>query len=62
MKEMKSEVQSMGRYFNTEVCCYPDEHYVGNLDSWLKEIKSMIQSKDKTIIEAAVWGIERITD
>lgn len=54
MKEMKSEVQSMGRYFNTEVCCYPDEHYVGNLDSWLKEIKSMIQSKDKTIIEAAV--------
>ena len=34
----------MGRYFNTEGCCYPDEHYMVNLDSRLKEIKSMVDA------------------
>ena len=34
----------MGRYFNTEGCCYPGEHYMVNLDSRLKEIKSMVDA------------------
>ena len=40
----------MGRYFNTEGCCYPDEHYMVNLDSRLKEIKSMVDAGKYFII------------
>lgn len=32
----------MERYFNITGCCYPEEHYMVNLDSRLAEIKKMI--------------------
>ncbi len=34
----------MRKYFNTEGCCYPDEHYMVNLDSRLKKIKEMVDA------------------
>lgn len=34
----------MRKHFNTEGCCYPDEHYMVNLDSRLKEIKRMVDA------------------
>lgn len=34
----------MKRYFNTEGCCYPEDHYMVNLDSRLEEIKTMIEA------------------
>lgn len=34
----------MRKYFNTEGCCYPDEHYMVNLDSRLREIKRMVDA------------------
>lgn len=32
----------MERYFNITGCCYPEEHYMVDLSSRLKEIKKMI--------------------
>ena len=34
----------MRKHFNTEGCCYPDEHYMVNLDSRLKKIKEMVDA------------------
>ncbi|MCI6580493.1 MAG: ATP-binding protein, partial [Oscillospiraceae bacterium] len=34
----------MRKYFNTEGCCYPDEHYMVNPDSRLKKIKEMVDA------------------
>ena len=34
----------MRKHFNTEGCCYPDEHYMVNPDSRLKKIKEMVDA------------------
>ena len=34
----------MERYFNTEGCCRPQEHYMVNLESRLAEIKKMVDA------------------
>ncbi len=35
----------MERYFNTQGVCYPDEHYMVNLDDRLLEIKKLIDRR-----------------
>ena len=35
----------MEKYFNTQGVCYPDEHYMVNMDERLREIKKLIDRK-----------------
>ena len=35
----------MAKYFNTEGPCYPQEHYMVNLDMRVQEIKKLIDSR-----------------
>ncbi len=34
----------MKKYFNTEGCCYPEDHYMVNLQSRLEQIKTMVDA------------------
>ena len=41
---MRKELE-MEKYFNTQGVCYPDEHYMVNMDERLREIKKLIDRK-----------------
>ena len=35
----------MARYFNTEGPCYPDEHYMVNLDPRIRQIQKLVDNR-----------------
>ena len=42
---MRKELE-MEKYFNTQGVCYPDEHYMVNMDERLREIKKLMIEKN----------------
>lgn len=43
----------MGKHFNVTGLCYPDKHYMVNLDSRLKQVRTLIENGDYFIINRA---------
>ena len=43
----------MSRKFNVNGVCYPDEHYMVNIDSKLAEIKELVDEKQYFVINRA---------
>lgn len=43
----------MGKKFNINGVCYPDKHYMVNLDSRLKQVKAMVDEGDYFVINRA---------
>jgi len=42
-----------GRKFNTSGRCYPEKHYMVNLDSRLREIKELVDNGDYLVVNRA---------